>query len=556
MKASQIFFKIKIVDEEITLENGVKHSKTAIVEKWKNNYQLSSRKLGAPSIEEIYEKINKKEAINLDYCYLFDFSLGDYRKQHKLAEIEIVDLESISASNAFFESSYGTDFSYSNFIGNPPDFSYSTFHQGKVNFGHAKCESSMNFNRAEFHLEELSFRFSEFEKGDLRFSSCLFDCEDVLFVNTNFGSGNVSFRQADFQLSNVNFQYSRFDKGDVSFDKAIFMGDEIDFRKIEFGEGKAEFRRVNFGNGNVNFNESEFKKGKVNFRYSTFGNGYNTFEEVDFGPNEVQFDGLFSSGGQLSFKGSICQSLSFKDSRLYGHCDFRIKKGELLDFSYSIFKDILDFQAGEEPVELDTLKIEGIKNLGKIFISWNTNNVYQLINSQKDSSLYSKAEQFNLLKESFNSNGKYTSEDKAYVAFKRFELKATYERDKKKGVLHQIKASLVYGFQWLVFDKAGLFATAPLRVFTSMLVVLSFFALIYIVLPSFAHAEIVSSVGDPDQLNLVERSFYHSAITFFTIGYGDFYPSGHVRWLSSAEGWAGVFLMSYFTVAFVRKILR
>jgi len=556
MKSSKILYKVQILDEEITLENGNKHAKTALVEKWRDHYQLSSRKFGAPSLKEIYEKISKKEPINLDFCYLKDFSLADLREAQGLAEIDIIEIDSFSASNAFFESSYGTDFSYSNFVGSPPNFAYTIFNQGKVNFGHAKCESSMNFNRAEFYLEELSFRFAEFEKGDLRFSSCEFDCEDVLFINTNFGSGNVSFRQADFHLSNCNFQYSRFDKGDVSFDKAVFRGDEIDFRKIEFGDGKAEFRRVDFGDGNINFNESEFKKGKINFRNSVFGTGYNTFENVDFGPNDVLFDGIVSNGGYLSFRGVTFQSLSFTDSRLYGHCDFRIANGQTLDLSYSIFKDIVDLEPTEDEVKLATLKIEGIKNMGKIFISWGSNHVHSLITSQPESSLFSKAEQFNILKESFNSNGKYSSEDKAYVAFKRFEMKAIYEKDKKKGPLHHARAAFNYGFQWLVFDKAGLFATAPLRVFTSMLAVLSFFSLIYITLPSFAHAEIVSSVGDPDHLSLVERSFYHSAITFFTIGYGDFYPSGHVRWLSSVEGWAGVFLMSYFTVAFVRKILR
>jgi hypothetical protein len=83
-----------------------------------------------------------------------------------------------------------------------------------------------------------------------------------------------------------------------------------------------------------------------------------------------------------------------------------------------------------------------------------------------------------------------------------------------------------------------------------------FFSFLYIVLPFFTDAEIVSSLGDPDKLGLFAVSFYHSAITFFTIGYGDYYPSGFFRWLSSFEGFVGLFLMSYFTVAFVRKILR
>jgi len=556
MKAATVLYKVRILDEKIVLENGLSHLKTAVIEKWKNNHQLSSRRFGAPDLSDIYEKINKKEELNLDFCYLKDFSLDALRKLNRISETEVIELNSFSANHAFFESTYGTDFSYSHFIGDPPSFAYSTFDQGNVDFGHCRCHTSLNFNRSEFHLDELSFRFAEFENADLRFSSCLLDCENILFINTNFVDGKVSFRQADFEFSNVNFQYSRFDKAELSFDKAIFKGDHIDFRKVEFGDGKKEFRRVDFGDGNINFNEAEFKTAKINFRNARFGKGYSTFEKVDFGPNHVQFDGLVCQEGYLSFKGSICQTISFVDSRLYGHCDFRIKEGQLLDFSHSIFKDILDFQAGEEKVKLKTLKIEGVKNLGKIFISWEDNKVFKLLTSQRGTSLYSKAKQFNLLKVSYNSNGEYASEDKAYVAFKLFEMKHNYVKSSKKGFFGKLKGALSYAFQWLVFYKAGLFATAPLRVFISMIAVITFFSIIYIVLPHYAHAEILSSVGGSDGLTVVEKSFYHSAITFFTIGYGDFYPSGHIRWISSVEGWAGVFLMSYFTVAFVRKILR
>lgn len=556
MKAATVLYKVKILDEAIVLENGQRFQQTAIIEKWKNNHQLSSRKFGAPEVADIYEKIANHEEINLDTCYLKDFSLASYRKLNGLPESAPVTLQSFSADHAFFDSTYGTDFSYSSFEGKSPNFAYATFDQGKVNFGHCRCQSSMNFNRAEFHIEELSFRFADLEGADLRFSSCLLDCEQILFVNTNFGEGKVSFRQTDFEFSNVNFQYASFHKAELSFDKAIFHGEQIDFRKVEFGEGKTEFRRVQFGDGNVSFNESSFQKAKINFRNARFGKGYNTFEKVDFGPNLVQFDGIVCQDGYLSFKGSSCQTISFVDARLYSHCDFRIQKGKLLDFSHSIFKDILDFQAGEEEVDLKTLKIEGVKNLGKIFISWEDNNVYDLLTSQKASSLISKAKQFNLLKVSYNSNGEYTSEDKAYVAFKLFEMKHNYVKASRKGFFSKLKGSFNYAFQWLVFYKAGLFATAPLRVFISMIVVITFFALLYLVMPFFVHAELLSSVGGSDGLTEVEKSFYHSAITFFTIGYGDFYPSGHSRWVSAVEGWAGVFLMSYFTVAFVRKILR
>ena len=65
----------------------------------------------------------------------------------------------------------------------------------------------------------------------------------------------------------------------------------------------------------------------------------------------------------------------------------------------------------------------------------------------------------------------------------------------------------------------------------------------------FARAE---SLGCIIRVKLV----FASSITFFTIGYGECTPLGFLKIISPIEGFTGVFLMSYFTVAFVRKILR
>ena len=556
MSSLFIHYDVSISDEAITLEDGKSFKRTAVVEKWKGATKLSSFKLGVPEKESIYASIFKGESLDLDHCYVKDFSLDDYRKMHNLPEDTIIELNSFSADHAFFDSQFGTNFSYSNFAGRVGSFAYAIFNQGKVNFGHSHCSTSLNFNRAEFHVEEVSFRFAEFEKGDVRFSSCIFDCEDILFVNTNFGEGNVSFRQSDFRESNCNFQYSRFNNGNVTFDKAMFHGKVLDFRKMEFGNGKAEFRRVHFGDGDINFSDSEFGVGKVSFRSSIFGRGEKKFEDIDFGESETSFDGVIIEGGLFSMKRTTFDHLSFQDARLGGHCDFRISKGNVLDMSYCIVRDVVDLQAGETKVDLKTWKIEGLKNMGKLFLLWRENKAYRLIASQEGTTDFSKANQFNLLKESFHQNGMYDSEDEAYVAFKRAEMRSKLKRAKLSGQPYSSIGKFQYYFQWLIFDKAGLFATSPIRVFTTMVIVLTFFSILYIVLPFIAHAGIISSVGDPDNLNIVEKSFYHSAITFFTIGYGDYYPSGHIRWLSAVEGWTGVFIMSYFTVAFVRKILR
>ena len=100
----------------------------------------------------------------------------------------------------------------------------------------------------------------------------------------------------------------------------------------------------------------------------------------------------------------------------------------------------------------------------------------------------------------------------------------------------------------------GLYATNPARVLISMVIGYLLFTVIYILMIYFSNADILSTTSD--QLGVVARSFYHSAITFITIGYGDHYPVGAARIVSGVEGFIGVFLMAYFTVAFVRKVLR
>jgi hypothetical protein len=142
------------------------------------------------------------------------------------------------------------------------------------------------------------------------------------------------------------------------------------------------------------------------------------------------------------------------------------------------------------------------------------------------------------------------------VEFKRLESKSVLEESVSSKRLSSIWMYPLYWFKLVVLDRAGLYATNPLRVMITMLVCYAFFSIVFMLLSLFTSADIISALGDPDRLSLVAKSFYHSAITFLTIGYGDYYPSGIIRWVSSVVGFTGLFLMSYFTVAFVRKILR
>jgi hypothetical protein len=165
-----------------------------------------------------------------------------------------------------------------------------------------------------------------------------------------------------------------------------------------------------------------------------------------------------------------------------------------------------------------------------------------------------RAEQFRILKENYQNQGSYSDEDCAYVEFKRnesrAELKEALEGSPWKGLWHYPR----YWFKLALFDHAGLYATSPVRVLLTMFATYFVFSLIYLVLMVFTKADIIAAVDD--HLSTAAKALYHSAITFLTIGYGDHYPYGSIRWVSSLEGFMGLFLMSYFTVAFVRKILR
>ena len=109
------------------------------------------------------------------------------------------------------------------------------------------------------------------------------------------------------------------------------------------------------------------------------------------------------------------------------------------------------------------------------------------------------------------------------------------------------------------FDFIGRYGTAPTRVLSNMVITFSAFSIVYYIIGEFfpGIGSIATTLGD--NLNHQHdfwNAMYYSCITFFTIGYGDYFADGWLKPVAAFEGFSGVFLMSYFTVAFVRKILR
>ena len=98
-----------------------------------------------------------------------------------------------------------------------------------------------------------------------------------------------------------------------------------------------------------------------------------------------------------------------------------------------------------------------------------------------------------------------------------------------------------------VFKPIGSYGTRPLTIFLAALFSVFVFGMAYYFLKAFEY------VFDSKMF----ESMYFSAITFLTIGYGNIKPVQPLpAILSGIEGFLGLFLVSYFTVALVRKLFR
>lgn len=574
--------KVDIKNIKFVTDEGVTVPQTAIVTHYnREDSQKRVELYGYYSTDDIINQIQKGKDINLDYCYIDKLSLSDYRISHDLDKKEYVKIKSLSARHTLFNSHFRIDFSFAHFESGNISFENAIFAQGEVSFNSCKFgDGNVSFNYTTFNCDVVDmancvfgkgnvsfkntifkkglkdFQYTNFGEGDVIFINTEFNNGDVSFINCIFGDGELSFKVARFGTGRKDFHYSKFADGDISFERTEFGDGKLDFRKVEFKHCKVNFNRAIIGNGGLTFEGSELKSGKFNFKKAIVGDGGMDFNEAEFDKAEVYFDGTYFGDGSLNFYASKFQKLSLKSCHLDHYVDVRLAYAQMVDLSDTIIRDILDLKPYDFPIDIKIINFEGMRLVGQVYIGWDQNKVKQLIENQSDTSEKSKAEQFRCLKQNFNVTGQYNDEDEAYVMFKRYEAKAVLHESKNKGIVKRILSYPLYLFEWLVFDKIGLYATAPGRVLLSVIFFWIFFGMSYYLFQIFDLGKTTSSVGNPDNISVFTQSFYHSAITFFTIGYGDVFPQGMSRLFSAMEGFMGVFMMSYFTVAFVRKVLR
>jgi hypothetical protein len=573
-------YRVEIKKLKFETVEGIRFPSTALI-----HFEVEGRDqplvelMGYLAEEEIYERVDRGEVLNLDHCYIDRFSLKNYRLTRNLDDRSPVVLNSFTARNALFGGLVPLDFSHAGFEGKqfslekswvsrgPVSFESAVFRTGSVsfhdtrlpegyfNFKNVRIESAdVIFKNCSFGTGNKDFQYVSFGQGNISFINTAFDNGDVNFINTDFGVGDVTFKVARFGTGKVDFHFATFKNGDISFERTEFGDGRVDFRTVEFGSGRLNFNRSVFGNGDVVFDECEMNEGKIGFKRASFGTGDISFEDAAFEHVDVTFERAKFTGGRISFYRSYIRTLSFGFCHLDDYVDLRVHQCLSIDLTNTVVRDIIDIHPHEYTAEIGTIRMAGMRLIGRLYFDWRQNRVKGMIQGQQGISSRLKAEQYRILKENFKNLGQYHDEDRAYVEFKRNESRAELEEAGGQGPVRRLLHRFVYWFKLGLFDHAGLYATSPVRVLITMLTCFVVFSVAYYLLMLFSPADIIPTVED--HLTLIGKSFYHSAITFLTIGYGDHYPYGFIRWVSALEGFCGLFLMSYFTVAFVRKILR
>ncbi|MBM2816823.1 MAG: Ion channel [Ignavibacteria bacterium] len=475
------------------------------------------------------------------------------------------------------------DFSFSKFEKSDFDFHHAKFNKSKIDFSKASLGAgNKDFSHVDFDNCDLFFLNTKFNDGNIYFHGSKFISGDIDFFRARFGEGIVDFSYIQFGKGVKNFSSVRFGDGDVNFSNTDFGSGDIYFSKSVFGKGNKDFSHGKIGKGKIDFNEVNFGNGIVNFCYTMFGDGQITFHKaifedgrmdfsyVKFGKGDMDFsyvdfkNGIINFGNSLftqnkiSFYNSILPVISFQMCQFNNYTDLRVNRCNILDLSNTIFRDIIDLKPdGIAFVNINQFNFAEVKNSGLIYIDWKLNKIKQSIMVQENTTLRQKAEQFRMLKENFHQIGQYDYEDDSYVEYKRIEIKSDYISAVKRNDilwLNKLSRIIIYFFKWLVFDQVGRFGTSPVRVLKTMLVTFLFFIFLYYPLqevPDFDDRGI-----NVKGITTIEDAAYFSAYSILIIGYDDYHPKGITGFLSVVESFTGLFLMSYFTIAFVRKVLR
>ena len=540
-------WKAELSDTPFITSNGTELPSTAKVSYLSEQGEVLSTKLyGFGDEKWLFENFSKGN-FSLSEIYFKNFSVKDFINTN----LETKSITDFIAESCFFDGE--TDLSDTFFLGKKFSMAQSVFANGNVSFR----GSVLEVNVAD--MNNITF-----DKGTLDFHIVRVPNARISFSGSKFGSGEINFDFSIFSKEGLDFSGAQFGDIEMTFRNTTFNNGNILFFGTEFGNGIISFGGAKMGNANLDFSFSQYKNCEIRFRHTVFGFGKLNFNGLSNKSGKLFFEVCEFRGKNMSFANSELGEINFNRCTFSEHVDMSVNSCKALTLNNCIIEKSFDMSASHRrKVEIGTFNISHTKNLGQIDIDWRYNKVHSMIFAQGDTTTYhDKANQFRLLKENFRNLGRYSDEDEAYVAFKRCEswsgIRDKFDENFEKSKFSRFLNRLAYPFKWFVLDYIGRYATNPFRILGAMFLSIFVFTILYsmpfVILQGEKELFLLTN---NKWIHDIVKALYHSIATNFTIGYGDVNPGNFIAMiLSGIQGFFGLFLMSYFTVAFVRKILR
>lgn len=291
--------------------------KTALVTIIDEHGNRSETRYGVVTPDEIYAMIDAKEEINLNKCYIEDFSLTKYISSRMIGN-ELVELPIFKAIYSWWHGD--TNFNYATFTGDV-NFNSSIFN-GITNFTSITFGNNTDFSNVEFRGSTL-FWYSKFN-GTIDFTCSVFN-NDASFEKVEFS--------ADATFSNVIYN------GAAKYNSAVFNVGAF-FSQATF-HNRADFSKVSF-NEYTTFSLATFKE-NANFSSISF-RGVTVLSLVTFNKNADFSFVIFSKNADFSST-TFNDYVSFKSATFMDVANFNpyLPHGKPVQFNHGVVFDSVQF---------------------------------------------------------------------------------------------------------------------------------------------------------------------------------------------------------------------
>jgi len=515
--------------------------------------------------------------INVDFKRRANFSSAEFREDSyfidanlKKAFFNHVEFRGvchfggveIEDDSYFIGARFGGKFNFSRAVlGGASMFSEAEF-EDDSNFRHVKFKRKADFSGAVFRGRS-NFRRAEFD-GHSDFEATEFE-EKSEFSWTDFRNtcefNGANFREVSY-FGNAYFEH-------LSSFKVVYFGEKSYFGNAIF-EGDSDFRETKF-TGGCSFRGTKFK-GRSFFDSSELGSR-SFFNNAEFNKNikftgtilnNIKFEGVKTNRNLINlenatvYEGVIKQpedSSTFYDftEATLGDIDIRKENCDRKPFDYFRF-----YKTDFDGFDFTDYKDE----LGS------SPQIHEFKYTSEDESeeREDRPEELEATYLKAKDGAKKVGDHELASEF--FIKEMQYRRERYKDELeeedldwkHRAKLEFDRRVNWLYEMTSG-YGEKPIRVILTSISVVVLFTFLY---PFWGIRQTgdgtartlsyASASAPAEYIDVIAHSFYFSSVTFTTLGYGDMYPVGLSRILSTVQSATGALLIALLIFVFGRSV--